>query len=498
MENISKSCLKGPIAYFIGLFFYMIGVKPANPIGMLGIYMVSYFITKDPTLTINYTFFLRPILVFFTTFGNPLSGFLEKKIGFRLTILLASVLIYVGSLLNFFLDTFISSIFCFILFGLGLGFSGLTTKIAIAFFPKKRGLIIALVSLIGNLFLSGYYLLGEKIINPQGQQLDKTTNTYPLSISVRYKYYLLLSGSSVVFGTVVFLVITLRISFQEILRKSKKIENVSELEKSKETKLLEVKEEDKEIIKKEDIEIVTKEEINKIDHIKNKQYFSDLKQIFKSWKLWNLFLLSVFLCFLPFLILNTYRPIWEKKMKNVDALRYVSTVGGSVGALFAPLWGILSDKYEIRILVIIDCIALGINGIIYILAIEYLSITAFSISIILNVVLASGVNVFYIYHVSKIFELTYFMEVSGFIGFTIGILNILCAVFEFIILEYLKVQGNLPFYICFGVGVLFSFISLIFSAQLSNEKFDFSTKNEITKEIETIGEVLDEGIDDKK
>lgn len=64
MENVSKSFLKGPIAYFIGLFFYMIGNKPANPIGMLGIYMVSYFLTKDPTLTINYTFFLRPILVF--------------------------------------------------------------------------------------------------------------------------------------------------------------------------------------------------------------------------------------------------------------------------------------------------------------------------------------------------------------------------------------------------------------------------------------------------
>lgn len=184
-------------------------------------------------------------------------------------------------------------------------------------------------------------------------------------------------------------------------------------------------------------------------------------------------------------------------MQNVDSLKIVSTIAGFGGALIAPLWGILSDKFGIKPLVIIDGIALGINGIIYILAIEYLSITAFSLSIIFNIVFISGVNVFFMNHVSKIFGLTYLMEISGFIGFTIGLLNIFGAAFEFIILEYLQVKGNLPFFICFGIGILFSFLSVIFGAQLKQEKFDFSNKNEITKEIENIGKVLDEGLDDK-
>ena len=41
MEKEAKTCLKGPIAYYIGLFFFYLGFATAGPVGSLAIYMIS-------------------------------------------------------------------------------------------------------------------------------------------------------------------------------------------------------------------------------------------------------------------------------------------------------------------------------------------------------------------------------------------------------------------------------------------------------------------------
>ena len=148
----------------------------------------------------------------------------RKKIGFRLTILTSAIIIYAAALLNFFINTFTCSVICFCLFGIGTGFSALTSKEACLFFPKRRGLIVSIIRLALGLMHSLYYKAGEHLINPNRMKVDPFTLTYTKTISLRYKYYLLLIACALVFGTVIFLVITIRISFAELLRKNSKVD----------------------------------------------------------------------------------------------------------------------------------------------------------------------------------------------------------------------------------------------------------------------------------
>ena len=79
MEKEAKTCLKGPIAYYIGLFFFYLGFATAGPVGSLAIYMISYYCLKDSSITMNYAFFLHPIMTLCSTLSKPISGFLEKN-----------------------------------------------------------------------------------------------------------------------------------------------------------------------------------------------------------------------------------------------------------------------------------------------------------------------------------------------------------------------------------------------------------------------------------
>lgn len=79
MEKEAKTCLKGPIAYYIGLFFFYLGFTTTGPVGALAIYMISYYCLKDPSITMNYSFFLHPIMTLCSTLAKPISGFLEKN-----------------------------------------------------------------------------------------------------------------------------------------------------------------------------------------------------------------------------------------------------------------------------------------------------------------------------------------------------------------------------------------------------------------------------------
>ena len=81
-----------------------------------------------------------------------------------------------------------------------------------------------------------------------------------------------------VFGTVIFLVITIRISFAELLRKNSKVD-LREKQNLQES-FLEKKENKGQV------------QIDSLKGKKSTQYLSNLKLIFRSWTLCNLFLIK--------------------------------------------------------------------------------------------------------------------------------------------------------------------------------------------------------------
>ena len=229
------------------------------------------------------------------------------------------------------MNTFPCSVICFCLFGIGTGFSALTSKEACLFFPKKRGLIISIIRLTLGLMHSLYYKAGEQIINPNRKKVDPFTLTYTMTISLRYKYYLLIIACFLVSGTVFFLIITIRISFAELLRKSTKVDLREKQCLIQEESLLAKKENN------------TQAQIDSLKGKKSTQYLSNLKLIFRSWTLWNLFLISICIAFLPLLITNTSRPLSDRlqfSRKFMENISIGKTIGAAVSCL---IWGILYD-----------------------------------------------------------------------------------------------------------------------------------------------------------
>ena len=473
MEKEAKTCLKGPIAYYIGLFFFYLGFATA---GWFISYIYDFILLPERFLN-HYELcilFASYYDIMFYSFKAYFWIF-RKKIGFRLTILTSAIIIYAAALLNFFINTFTCSVICFCLFGIGTGFSALTSKEACLFFPKRRGLIVSIIRLALGLMHSLYYKAGEHLINPNRMKVDPFTLTYTKTISLRYKYYLLLIACALVFGTVIFLVITIRISFAELLRKNSKVD-LREKQNLQES-FLEKKENKGQV------------QIDSLKGKKSTQYLSNLKLIFRSWTLWNLFLISICIAFLPLLITNTSRPLSDRlqfSRKFMENLSIGNTVGAAVSCL---IWGIIYDCLGSKLLLFFSSIGLCLNGGFLILSIMLKNAYCFGISLLINTVLRAGISIIFFGHVTKVFGFSYLMEISGFIGFSLGGISIFGAAFEFVVIEYLKIEGNYPFFICYGTSSVLCFIAFFLICCLNEEPFDYS-KNTISEEINDLGKVL--------
>ena len=81
-----------------------------------------------------------------------------------------------------------------LILGLGCGLSAqIVVKNCCLYYPKKKGFISACIMSLGALIGSSYTLLGEKIINPDREEvIDKKENPYyNEDISERSKYFFL-------------------------------------------------------------------------------------------------------------------------------------------------------------------------------------------------------------------------------------------------------------------------------------------------------------------
>ena len=104
--------------------------------------------------------------------------------------------------------------------GVGIGLIGIATKYMMFFFPGKEGTFAAIGRGVGYCFMYRWYYLAEYIINPESIEQDKITKYYKDTVAENTKYYTL----SIIFGTlistVVFMVLTMGINFDEVKKKA--------------------------------------------------------------------------------------------------------------------------------------------------------------------------------------------------------------------------------------------------------------------------------------
>lgn len=69
------------ILSIIGGIIYTFGTSSIMPLGNFSIYIVSYHIHNDPSINVNYSFFIMPFLTFSLTCFGFIGGLVESKVG---------------------------------------------------------------------------------------------------------------------------------------------------------------------------------------------------------------------------------------------------------------------------------------------------------------------------------------------------------------------------------------------------------------------------------
>ena len=69
------------LSSIIGGVLFHISLGSIIPLGMLSIYIISYYQEFNTNITVNYGFFFMPVILFTLTIFVPLGGIIDAKLG---------------------------------------------------------------------------------------------------------------------------------------------------------------------------------------------------------------------------------------------------------------------------------------------------------------------------------------------------------------------------------------------------------------------------------
>lgn len=480
----NKITRKEKIVSFVGIIVNVITMRTILPLEILGIYMISkyyhYYIDhNEEPISMYYSYFLVSYISFFQSVGTPSSGFIEHQIGLKLTVLLSGLLALLTALGSYFITNFYFSFIILGVFGFSVGLSFLVTlKQACSYFPEKKGLIVSLFYSLAGLVNSGFIYLGEYIINPKNETMDTVTESYSKSVSENYNKYLLIIIILVPIGNIIFFLLSF---FSHFKSKNSPGDEVSE----KETK------ENGSVNNEEPGELEKPTNQEKVKDYKppnKRKYWKDLKKVITSWTLWRMLILAFFQTFLILMLSCTFRPVGDMMGISRVAMNLAATLSGVVAIVFSPIWGFFYDKIGFKLLAAILSICSGLNGGLFLFSLFLKNDILFPISVCINVAVLAGANSFYVPHIMNIYGMYYSMEVTGCLSVFTAIISIFCSTFEFLVVKLYKTKSNIPFCICYGIGMAFCLVSLILIYFEKEDKFQFDEDEETIKAIESLNE----------
>ena len=256
---------------------------------------------------------------------------------------------------------------------------------------------------------------------------------------------------SLIFGIILFMVITMRINFESVKKESKEITDrekaKNEIESEVPTGQLEAKE----------------------------IYMHNLSLIFHSGINWKFFFLSVLLTFEPMLIHISYRVLCDNHQIDLDIIKINYNIAGILGAFSSIAIGIVNDKYGMKWIIVSVGIAFCCSGVFYILTLSYSSNLFFCFAIYLSNVFVVLIQAILFPNLVKIFGVKYITEIYGPLVIAMTAVSFLLS-FIFFVFESIK-KDDLPYFILIGIASLLAFASLFISVTIDVKAFDFGNKN---------------------
>ena len=416
-------------------------------------YIISYLYHYAQDLDQNKSYFLTPCFILGSYLFAFLGGILEKKLGLKLSIIIADVIVFLGDALM--LCTKLIGLYyaCFIIFGMGYSLTIILLTKLVCKDSSRKGTMNGIISVGTALGASLYNIIGEFVfINPEGKKTTIKGQFYEFEIANNFKKYIILEEFSII-ASVVIVVFFFK-------------NNASIIEPN-----IEIKEEI-DIIVANPLEEAGNEIKNELI---NKEYKTEyLKKVFKKFRVWKLFLLY-FLCSFVYNTINTmYRNIAIRKNISTTIVQVLSVIGFVIGCFCSFLWGYLIQKFSFKLLITIINIAGIVIGFSFYFSLEICFF--FTLFVILQQIFSCGILVILNIHIMNIYKMEYYVEIFGVVSFAYGLSLIASSAFSYITENHLS-NIDLSYSIIFCVGGALSLISSFIGFFEGQNKFKFDPES---------------------
>ena len=459
---------------FLSAVIYQLGYELVITSGSFTVYFLSYIRYKQEWVDMNYGNLMRPVVLLFLSLFSPLSGPMEHFFGPRITIVLSSIVLEIGFISLYFQRNI--WIFYSLTFFLGIGV-GLSLQVLVKnvchYYPKKKGLISAIISSIGTLFGSSFSFLGELVINPKRESVINTQTEpyYSEEIANRSRLYFLFA--------IILIPISTIISFFLLYKYDSSCEtSVNNVKEPLNSHVLEGNNEDDNQPKNDNTEVRVSNSLSKTN---NKQ---NIKKALKNFRFWRNILIIGAMPFIVWFESSTSRPY--SVMIGVDG-SIIGILSGTMSILSCitnPIWAFCVDRFGFRptmkiISIIIICLSIYFcifmdNPIFYV------------IGLYISNVIRGGMISSLVPHMMEVYGLRYYLTIGGLGRLFTQLFSFSAAVVSIVISIFRK-GGNqllLPYRIVSLIGVGFGIFGLILVFFETDEKFKFDDENETDKHKE--------------
>ena len=474
------------ILSFISSIVYLLGYSIIMESGNFSVYFISYIHYKQEWVDMQFGNLMRPIIILFLSVFSPLSGIMENLVGPRLALLSSAIVIEIV-LLFFFLQRNLWIFYILSLFlGLGCGLSAqIVVKNCCMYYPKKKGFISACIMSLGALIGSSYTLLGEKIINPDREEvIDKKTNPYySEEISERSKYFFLFGMLVMPIATAfsIFLFYkydpSCEIENEEGDKMDKKVEDIKGplLEGTKEEEIKNNETKTPSNDKKED------EKLNISNSYNKSTLHQNIKKALKTFRFWRNILISGIMPFGLLFIFATSRAYSSLLGVSGDIVGTLAGTMNIIGSTCNPIWAFCCDKFGFQPVTKIITISIIIFNCYFFICLD--KDIFYVIGLYISCVFRGGVLACITPHVMQIYGLKYYLLLGGFLRLFNALFSFMIAMISTIISIWFHQADDLllPYRIICSVGFILAIIGLIFVYQENDTKFRFEDEKEENK-----------------
>ena len=446
------------ILSFIGTFLFHFGFSSVQCISNLSVYITSYIHLKQTWISMHYGNFFMPFMTFAITIFAPLSGYSERTFGPKMSIMFGGLITFFATLGFFYQQNIFICYILIIVIGFGNGISiAIPNKNLISYKPDKKGFINSILICFQTITIPIYIFIGEKIINPQGLDIEKDKKFYndECALNSRKIYYIILIMVPLgcLFGILLFF----------------PYQSDEEMNKNEQISLLEETE----------TKTSNENDLEKENESEEKQYSINLRKAIKSKRLKIIGGIAFSIIFQITFVLNTFRTFGALININGQLLQYLFIVIGLALLIFGPIWGILVDKYGGKIILFLISIISIITGILFEFFIE--NDIMFAIILTLNAICIAGINTSITPHIMHVFGIKYYLERGGLIGIYGGISILMSSITAFVISLFYENKPAkaiiFPYKMITIFGIQLSVIASLLSYYESEKQFDY---NEIT------------------